>query len=155
MTVAPRMQNPALVVPGAFQPIQALVKAVQGGGVPQKTLELVHLRTSQINGCGFCVDFGTRNAKKHGETDQRLHAVAAWRESPYFDDAERAALALAEHETRLADRPDPVPDHVWEDAAKHYDERGLGALVLMIAATNLFNRIGVTTKQPADPNVTL
>ena len=117
--------------------------------MPVTTLELVHLRASQINGCSFCVDLGAHNLKKAGETDERLFAVAAWREAPYFTDAERAALALAEAVTRLADQADPVPDAVWNEAARHYDEKGLAALVLMIATTNLFNRVNVTTRQPA------
>ena len=117
--------------------------------MPPATLELVHLRVSQVNGCSACVDAGARTAKKGGETDERLFAVAAWRETPYFTDAERAALALAEAATRLADRPDPVPDEIWAQAAEHYDERGLAALVLMIGVTNLFNRLNATTRQVA------
>jgi AhpD family alkylhydroperoxidase len=144
-----RMKNPAMVLPGVWQPIQALNEAVGQGGVPPATLELVHLRVSQINGCSACVDAGARTAKKGGETDERLFAVAAWREAPYFTDAERAALALAEAATRLADRPDPVPDEIWDDAADHYDERGLAALILMIGVTNLFNRLNATTRQVA------
>ena len=144
-----RMKNPAMVLPDAMPPIQALIKATNGGGVPQATLELVHLRVSQVNGCSACVDAGARNAKKAGETDERLFAVAAWREAPYFTDAERAALALAEAATRLADRPDPVPDEIWDQAAAHYDERGLAALILMIGVTNLFNRVNATTRQVA------
>lgn len=144
-----RMSNSATVLPDALEGIQALLKATRRGGVPQTTLELVHLRASQINGCSFCVDAGARSAKKAGETDERLFAVAAWRESPYFTDAERAALALAEAATRLADRADPVPDDIWNEAARHYDEKGLAALVLMIAITNLFNRVNVTTRQLA------
>ncbi len=144
-----RMKNPAMVLPGVWQPIQALNEAVGQGGVPPSTLELVHLRVSQVNGCSACVDAGARTAKKGGETDERLFAVAAWREAPYFTDAERAALALAEAATRLADRPDPVPDEIWDEAAAHFDERGLAALVLMIGVTNLFNRLNATTKQVA------
>ena len=144
-----RMKNPAMVLPGVWQPIQALNEAVGQGGVPPATLELVHLRVSQVNGCSACVDAGARTAKKGGETDERLSAVAAWREAPYFTDAERAALALAEAATRLADRPDPVPDEIWDDAADHYDERGLAALILMIGVTNLFNRLNATTRQVA------
>ena len=144
-----RMKNPAMVLPGVWQPIQALNEAVGQGGVPPTTLELVHLRVSQVNGCSACVDAGARTAKKGGETDERLFAVAAWREAPYFTDAERAALALAEAATRLADRPDPVPDEIWDDAADHYDERGLAALILMIGVTNLFNRLNATTRQVA------
>ena len=144
-----RMSNPAMILPDAMQPIQALLKATRQGGVPQTTLELVHLRASQINGCSFCVDSGARSAKKAGETDERLFAVAAWRETPYFTDAERAALALTEAVTRLADRTDPVPDAIWEEATRHYDERGLASLILMIAVTNLFNRFNATTRQIA------
>jgi AhpD family alkylhydroperoxidase len=117
--------------------------------VPGATLGLVHLRASQINGCSFCVDSGSKHAKQAGETDERLFAVAAWREAPYFTDAERAALALAEAVTRLGDREDPVPDEIWKDAVRHYDERGLAALILWIATTNVFNRLNVTTRQPA------
>jgi AhpD family alkylhydroperoxidase len=143
-----RMKNPAMVL-GAFEPVQALYKAVHTGGVDPATLELVHLRASQINGCSACVDAGTRSARKAGETDERLATVAAWREAPYFSDAERAALALAEAATRLADRPDPVPDEIWDAAAEHYDEKQLAAIVLMIAVTNLFNRLNATTRQVA------
>jgi AhpD family alkylhydroperoxidase len=143
------MKNPAMIIPEAMQPIQALYKATSKGGVPPATLELVHLRASQVNGCSACVDSGARGAKKAGETDERLFAVAAWREAPYFTEAERAALALTEAATRLADRADPVPDEIWDEAARHYDEQGLAALVLMIAVTNLFNRLNATTRQVA------
>ena len=145
----PRMSNPATILPDAMTGIQALTKATQQGGVPQTVLELVHLRASQINGCSFCVDYGARNLRKAGETDERLFAVAAWREAPYFTEAERAALALAEAVTRLADRADPVPDEIWEEARRHYDEKGLAAIILMIAMTNFFNRVNVTVRQVA------
>src|SRR5213080_5516630 len=144
-----RMSNPAMILPDAMNAIQALLKATRKGGVPSATLELVHLRASQINGCSFCVDSGARSAKKAGETDERLFTVSAWREAPYFTDAERAALALAEAMTRLDDRADPVPDAVWEEAKKHFDERALSGLVLWIGTTYLFNRLNVTTRQPA------
>src|SRR5262244_1957335 len=143
-----RMTNPAMVL-GAMEPFQALFKAIYGGGVDPATLELVHLRASQINGCSACVDSGARSARKAGETDERLATVAAWREAPFFTDAERAALALAEAATRMADRLDPVPDQVWDDAADHYDEKGLAALILIIGVTNLFNRLNATTRQVA------
>jgi AhpD family alkylhydroperoxidase len=144
-----RMSNPTTILPDATKAILALLKATKTGGVPDAVLELVHLRASQINGCSFCVDSGARSAKKAGETDERLFAVAAWRETPYFTDAERAALALTESVTRLADRVDPVPDSIWDEAARHYDEQGLAALILMIATTNLFNRLNATTRQVA------
>jgi len=142
------MKNPALVL-GAMEPVQALFKAIYGGGVDPATLELVHLRASQVNGCSACVDSGAKAARKAGETEERLATVAAWRETPYFTDAERAALALAEAATRLADRPDPVPDEIWDAAADHYDEKQLAAIILMIAVTNLFNRLNATTRQIA------
>jgi AhpD family alkylhydroperoxidase len=145
----PRMKNPATVLDGATKAIFGLITATQQTDVPDTTLDLVHLRTSQINGCSFCVDGGVKSAKKHGETDERLHAVAAWRETPYFTDAERAALDLAESVIRLADRSDAVPDEVWDAAAKHFDERGMAALVLYIATTNLFNRLNAATRQAA------
>lgn len=144
-----RMQNPATVLPEATQAIYSLIKTAKKGGVPETTLELVHLRASQINGCSFCVTGGALSAKKAGESDERLYAVAAWREAPFFTDAERAALALAEAVTRLADRPDPVPDDIWNEATKHYDEKQLAALTLWIGITNLFNRLNATTKQVA------
>ena len=143
------MRNPAMVIPEALPAILNVLKATRKGGVPEQTMELVHLRASQINGCSFCVDSGARSARKSGESDERLFAVAAWREAPYFTDAERAALALTEAATRLSDRMDPVPDEVWEEAASHYNEQQLAGLVLMIGLTNLFNRINATTRQVA------
>ncbi|MCX5342454.1 carboxymuconolactone decarboxylase family protein [Streptomyces atratus] len=143
-----RMQNPAEIIPEALPPLLGLVKAINKGGPAETTLELVGLRVSQINGCTFCVEGHVRNARKAGESDERLFAVSAWREAPYFTDAERAALALAEASTRLSDRSDPVPDEIWNAAADHFTEKELSALVLSIGLTNLFNRINVTTKQP-------
>lgn len=143
-----RMKNPAMVV-DAIQPIQAMWASAERGGVPPRTLGLVHLRASQINGCSVCIDGGFRSAKRAGETDERLFAVAAWRDAPYFSDAERAALALTEAVTRLSDRADPVPDEIWKEAARHYDERALAALVMAIATVNVWNRLNVTTRQVA------
>ena len=148
-TLTARMPNPAVIIPEAMKPIQALFGSISGGGVPQATLDLVHLRVSQVNGCSPCVDGGWRNARKAGETDERIFAVAAWYESPYFTDAERAALALTEAVTRLADREDPVSREIWDEAARHYDEKGLAALLLSISVTNVFNRLNVATEQVA------
>ncbi|MEV0264105.1 carboxymuconolactone decarboxylase family protein [Streptomyces sp. NPDC050617] len=144
-----RMKNPATVIPEALPAVLDVAKAAKQGGVPEATLELVHLRVSQINGCSYCVDGGARNAKKGGMSDERLFALAAWHEAPYYSDAERAALALAEAATRLSDRTDPVPDEVWDEAARHHDEKQLAGLVLWIGLTNLFNRINAATRQPA------
>ncbi len=144
-----RMKNPAVIIPNAMQAILALKASTEKGDVPARTLELAHLRASQINGCGLCVDMGAKSAKKAGDTDERLFAVAAWRDAPYFTDAERSALALTEAVTRLSDRADPVPDEIWEEAARHYDERALATLILSIATTNIFNRLNVATRQIA------
>lgn len=144
-----RMKNPASILPDSVQGIQSIIKAAYDAGVPRPTMKLAHLRASQINGCSPCVYSGAISAKEAGETDERLFAVAAWRETELFSDAERAALALAESMTRLADRPDPVPDEVWSEAAQHFDEKQLAGLVLWIATTNLFNRVNATTRQPA------
>jgi alkylhydroperoxidase family enzyme len=138
------MKNPAMILSGTMEALQALAKSAQQSGISQRTLDLAHLRASQINGCSVCVDMGFR-FKKPDETEQRLFAVAAWRDAPYFDDAERAALALTEAVTRLSDRENPVPDDVWEEASRHYAERALAALILWIAATNVWNRLNVST----------
>jgi AhpD family alkylhydroperoxidase len=143
------MKNPAMIIPEAMQAIQALNAATQKGDVPQKMLALVHLRVSQINGCSSCVDMGTRHARKGGESEERLASVAAWKDAPYFTDAERAALALAESVTRLSDRADPVPDEVWNEAARHHPPPALASLILSIGVTNLFNRLNVSTRQVA------
>ena len=142
-----RMKNPVMVVPGAMQGSMALNAAVRKSGVSATVLALVHMRASQINGCGVCVDMGWRELKNAGETDVRLFMVAAWREAPYFSDAERAALALAEAATRVADRSDPVPDELWEEAARHFSEQELAGITMMIGLTNFWNRINLTTRQ--------
>jgi AhpD family alkylhydroperoxidase len=144
-----RIKNPAAMLPGAMQAVQDLMASVQKSGIPPSVMHLAHLRASQINGCGACVDGGVKHAKQTGESDERLFAVSAWREAPYFSEPERAALALAEAMTRLSDRADPVPDDVWAKAAKHFSERELAGLVLWIAIANLFNRVNVTTRQIA------
>ena len=143
-----RMNHPALVAPDAMKALQALGEVTKSS-LPEKLLELVHLRASQINGCSACVDMHPQIAKKAGETDQRLFAVAAWRDTPYFSDAERAALALTEALTRISDRADPVPDEVWSVADKQFDEQELAALILAIANINVWNRLNVAVRQPA------
>ncbi|MBW8481801.1 carboxymuconolactone decarboxylase family protein [Actinomadura parmotrematis] len=133
----------------AYKGLLAVEKYLAASPVPDATLELVRLRVSQINGCGFCVDMHARAAKEAGETDERLWSVAAWREAPYYTDEERAALALAEAATRIADDPGGVPDEVWDAAADHYGEAELAALIAAIAAINAWNRISVTQRTPA------
>ncbi|HKX18600.1 MAG TPA: carboxymuconolactone decarboxylase family protein [bacterium] len=144
-----RMSSPVMIFPPAMQAMQALSKAAEAGGVPKATVDLVLLRASQINGCSVCVDMHSRDLKRSGQSDERIFAVAAWRDAPYFSGAERAALALTETVTRLSDRPDPVPDEVWAEAARHYDERALAGLLLSIASINVWNRLNVATRQVA------
>jgi AhpD family alkylhydroperoxidase len=141
-----RMRNPAILLPEAMAALQALVKAVEPT-LPPKTAGLVHLRASQMNGCGVCLDLHRFFDKKTGETLERTLTVAGWRDAPYFTDAERAALALTEAVTQLG--RDGVPDEIWNEAAKHYDETQLAGLVLHIATVNVWNRLNVTTRQVA------
>lgn len=142
-----RIDNPALAVPGALDAAQALAASATKAGIPEATLALAQLRASQINGCSVCIDIHTRELEFLGERSERIHTSAAWRDTPYFSDAERAALALAEAVTRIADRSDPVPDEVWDEAARHYSEPQLAALTVAIAVINLFNRFNVATRQ--------
>ncbi|SRR5581483_8156504 len=146
-----RIANPALSVPGALEALQACATAAGQGGLPQGTAELVHLRASQINGCDVCVRLHERDLRKAGESDERIWAVAAWHDMPFFTEAERAALALTEAVTRLSDQADPVPDEVFEEAAKHFDEPALASLILHIALINAFNRLNAATKEVAVP----
>jgi AhpD family alkylhydroperoxidase len=145
----PRMKNPLHVIPDALEGLLAVNKATEAAELPDVTRKLIHLRASQINGCGFCTDMHAKELKKAGEKDERIFAVAAWRDTKYFNPAERAALALTEAVTRLNDRPDAVPDDVWEEAAEHFDEKQLAALLIQIALINAFNRLSVPTKQIA------
>ncbi|GAA1762779.1 carboxymuconolactone decarboxylase family protein [Nonomuraea bangladeshensis] len=143
------MGNPAFVVPGAMQALQALGKSVADTGLPKGLLDLVYMRASQINGCGVCLELHGRDLKKNGESDERMWTLAGWRDAPYFTDEERAALALTEAVTRLADRPEAVSDEIWNEAADHFDERQLGGLVLAIASINVWNRLNASTRQVA------
>ena len=145
----PRMNHPAMILPGAMQALQALSAAATKAGLSARTSELVHLRASQINGCSVCVDMHSQALRKQGETDERLFTVAAWRDTSFFTDAERAALALAEAVTRVSDKADPVPDDLWEEAKRHYDERALAALLLAISTINVWNRLNAATRQVA------
>ncbi|GHA82544.1 alkyl hydroperoxide reductase AhpD [Streptomyces tendae] len=129
--------------------INSAGKVASEAGVPVATQELVKIRASQINGCGFCTDMHTKDAAVAGETPLRLNLVAAWREATVFTDAERAALELAEQGTRIADAAGGVSDEAWENAAKHYGEDQLVALISLIAVINAYNRINLINRQPA------
>jgi AhpD family alkylhydroperoxidase len=144
-----RMKNPAMILPEAMGALHALDRSTKNDDLPFVTRKLVHLRASQINGCSVCVDMHSRELRQAGEPDARLFAVAAWRDAPYFTDAERAALSLTEAVTRLCDRPDPVPDEIWDEVARHYDEVARAALVLQIALINVWNRLNAATRQIA------
>ena len=145
------MANIVGLVPGALNAMLALSKAAEHDELPETTRFLVHLRASQINGCSYCSEMHSRELRDAGESDERIWTVAAWREAPYFTEAERAALALTEVVTRVADRPDPVPDEIWDEAARHYDETALAALIVEIASINVWNRFNAATRQPAGP----
>jgi AhpD family alkylhydroperoxidase len=142
-----RMKHPVELLPEAMKALHALDASAEG--LPYVTRKLVHLRASQINGCSVCVDMHARELKRAGETEQRIFTVAAWHDTPWFTDAERAALALTEAVTRLADRPDPVPDPIWKEVARHYDGPALAALLVQIASINVWNRLNVSVRQVA------
>ncbi|HUA92051.1 MAG TPA: carboxymuconolactone decarboxylase family protein [Terracidiphilus sp.] len=152
-----RMNHPAMLIPDAMQILQSFSALAEKSGLPKPLLELVHLRASQINGCSLCVEMHARNLTRAGESTERASeralerafAVAAWRDAPYFTDAERAALALTEAVTRLSEREDPVPDSIWNEAVLYYDEKSLAALLLAISVINVWNRLNVATRQVA------
>ncbi|WP_406873016.1 carboxymuconolactone decarboxylase family protein [Aminobacter sp. P9b] len=144
-----RMNNPALVLPEALKALQALNKATELDSLPEVTRMLIHLRASQINGCSVCVHMHSLELRKAGQKDEQIFAVAAWRDTPWFSEAERAALALTEAVTRVSDKADPVPDDVWADAARHYDEKTLSALILSIGLINVWNRLNAAVRQVA------
>ncbi len=139
-----RMNNPAVINSNAMKALWALAESTKNHGVPERTLLLVELRASQINGCSVCVDMHSRQLRKAGETDERLFALAAWHDAPYYTDAERAALALTEAVTRA-----DVPDDVWDEAVQHYNEQALAALIIAIANINVWNRLNIATRQIA------
>lgn len=144
-----RMNHPVVIIPEAMKALYGLHESAKKGGISNRTLALVELRASQINGCSVCVEMHARDLRQQGETDDRLFAVAAWRDAPYFTDAERAALALTEALTRISDRPDPVPDVLWEEAKQHYDEPSMAGLLIAIANINVWNRLNIATRQIA------
>ncbi|GAA1050865.1 carboxymuconolactone decarboxylase family protein [Arthrobacter russicus] len=144
-----RIKNPAIAAPGAMQALLALGKAAEASAVPKTTHKMVHLRASQINGCAFCVDMHSRELREAGESAERIASIAAWRHSPLYNQAERAALALTEALTRIADQADPVPDALWSAVAEHYSADELSSLILSISTINVWNRINMAIAQPA------
>jgi AhpD family alkylhydroperoxidase len=134
------------LLPAVYRAMGSLDTFIANSSLPRPLLELVRLRASQINGCAYCVDMHSFDAKAAGETESRLFAVAAWREGPFFSEQERAALDLTESMTRLSEGGDRVPDEVWAHAAKHFDEGELAVLITAIATVNVWNRFGVATR---------
>jgi AhpD family alkylhydroperoxidase len=148
-----RIDSPAVTIPGLYPAMMELSKSIKAAakqaGVAEGLLHLIFLRASQINGCGLCVDMHWRDAVKAGESDERVHGVAAFREMPFFTDAERSALALVESTTRIADKGDAVPDAIWDEASQHWSPAALGVLVAATALINTWNRFNAPTRQPA------
>lgn len=151
VTIEPRMRHPVMIFPSALKGIHAIQAATSEAELPDVTRYMVQLRASQINGCSFCAEMHSRELKEAGESDERIFTVAAWREAPYFSDAERAALALTEALTRIADHPDPVPDDLWDEVRSHYDEPATAALLIEIGLIGVYNRINAAVHQPAGP----
>ena len=149
MTIEARMTNPALLTADVLPALQSAHKAARKSGLAPEVAYLVQLRASQINGCSVCAEMHARELKESGAPEEKIWAVGAWRESVRFTAAERAALALTECVTRLADRPDPVPDEVYDEAARHFDTEQLSGLLLEIALINVWNRLNVATRQPS------
>ena len=145
-TLTARQTHPVFAIEGAMDALQAFSKANSRVSLPIDR-EFVHLRASQINGCSVCVDMHAKALRKAGESEERVFAIGAWRDTPYFTPAERAALALTEALTRLADQTDAVPDELWDEVSEHLDEQQRAALVLDIAQINLWNRLNVATRQ--------
>ncbi|WP_232661787.1 carboxymuconolactone decarboxylase family protein [Pseudonocardia sp. TRM90224] len=145
-----RMQNPAMVVPGAMQALLALAKSAEkAGDVPHVIHKMAHLRASQINGCSVCVHMHAAELRQAGEPAERIDTISAWRDAPFFTEAERAALALTEEVTVLAGRSDAVSEDVWLEARKHFDEESVAGLILSVAAVNVWNRLNAATRQVA------
>lgn len=144
-----RMTHPVQILPDAMKALHALKMSAAPANLSERLINLIELRASQINGCSVCVDMHAREMRNNGESDDRLFAVSAWREAPYFTEPERAALDLTEAVTRLSDRRDPVPDSIWAEAARHYDEQALAAVLIVIANINVWNRLNAATKQVA------
>ncbi|GAA4904099.1 AhpD family alkylhydroperoxidase [Actinomycetospora succinea] len=143
-----RLEHFTRALPGFGEAVGSMIGTIQATGLSDGIRELVHLRVSQINGCAFCVDSGTKTVRKNGESEDRLAMLVVWREAPGFTDAERAALGLAEAATRISDRLEAVSDEVWDEAARHFDETALAGLVAQIALTNLFNHANVAIRRP-------
>lgn len=141
-----RMTHPVMLLPDAMSALKALNAAAEAE-IPLRKRLLVHLRASQINGCSACVDMHARELFQAGAPEEHIFAVAAWRDTPYFTEAERVMLELTEVMTRMADTSDPVPDPLWREVNRHFDEKQVAALLINIAQINLWNRLNVAIRQ--------
>lgn len=149
VAIKARMPHPAFLLEGGFDALAALSRVAGSTDLPEELLHLVHLRASQINGCSWCTIEHSKEMRADGASDERVFGVAAWREAPLFTARERAALALTEALTRIADTADPVPDELWAEVSAQFDKRQLAALILAISTINVWNRINVAIRQPA------
>jgi len=149
VAIKARMPHPAFLLEGGFDALAGLSKVAGSTDLPEELLHLVHLRASQINGCSWCTIEHAKEMRADGAGEERVFGVAAWREAPLFTAGERAALALTEALTRIADKADPVPDELWAEVSAQFDKRQLSALILAISAINVWNRINVAIRQPA------
>jgi AhpD family alkylhydroperoxidase len=149
VAVTARMPHPAFLLDGGLDALTGLGKVARSTDLPLELMHLVDLRASQINGCSWCTIEHAKELRADGASEERVFAVAAWREAPHFTARERAALALTEALTRTADRPDAVPDELWAEVSAHFDRRQLAALLLEIGMINVWNRINVAIRQPA------
>lgn len=149
VAIKARMPHPAFLLEGGFDALSQLSSVAGSTDLPEDLIHMVHLRASQINGCSWCTIEHSKEMRADGASDERVFGVAAWREAPVFTARERAALALTEALTRIADQADPVPDALWDEVSAHFDKRQLSALILTISAINVWNRINVAIRQPA------
>lgn len=130
-------------IPAAYQAMHGLEKFLGTTSISKELKELIKIRASQINGCAYCINMHTKDARALGETEQRIYALSAWRDTRYFTDAERAALALTESITLLT--KEHVPDNVYEEAARHFDSKQVGEIIMAIVTINAWNRIAIST----------
>jgi AhpD family alkylhydroperoxidase len=149
VTSPARMPHPAFLLQGGFDALGGIQRVARSVGLPDAVLNLVTLRASQINGCSWCSVEHAKEMREDGSSDERIFAVAAWRDAPHFTGRERAALALTESLTRLADTPDAVPDELWAEVAAHFDRKEIAGLLFEIGLINVWNRINVAIRQPA------
>jgi AhpD family alkylhydroperoxidase len=132
------------VEPAAYKAMFEMEKYLAASRLSKTLLELIKIRASQINGCAFCIDMHTKDTRHHGETEQRIYALNAWRETPFFTPEERAVLAFTEAVTLISDNH--VPDDVYEEVSRYFDSKQIGQILMAIVAINGWNRIAIATQ---------